>query len=178
MIKQFIFILFFISFIGNAIPCRAMVPPVYREVADKYGIDPQLLYAIALVESERSYQGMIGPWPWTLNISGKPFYFDSRQAAYDRLAIELQQHQNENIAIGPMQIYWRYNKRYFTDAWSALDPYQNIDVGAQILLFFSTQRGSMEEAVGAYYSPNKPHKAAQYQTKVRDKYQLVKRGQR
>jgi len=36
-----------------------------------------LLWAIGMVESKRNN----GPWPWTLDAAGRPYYFDSRAQA-------------------------------------------------------------------------------------------------
>ena len=120
--------------------------------------------------------GVYRPWPWTLNIREKPYYFNTREEAYKRLKHELET-GNQNVAVGLMQIYWLYNKSYFNnDPWLALDPYRNIDAGAQVLMFFYKDRGSFEEAVGAYYSPNDVNKASVYKEKVRDKLSKILAG--
>ncbi len=155
---------------------NASVPAAYRYWGDKHGIQPALLYAIALVESRHTVQGHVGPWPWTLNISGQPFYFASRKQAYTRLWTELHVHQNEQVAIGPMQVFWRYNKGYFANPWEALDPYRNIEVGALIFNAFYQQRGSIKEAIGAYHSPNKSRPARYYRKKVCTTLQEISRG--
>jgi len=144
------------------------VPIAYESAAVKMGVNPNLLYAMALVESGQTRQGRYRPWPWTLNISGKPYFFNTREAAYKRLVSELEQ-DNENIAVGPLQIYWKYNKSYFEDAWEALNPYKNIEVGARILMYFYQKTGSFEKAVGAYNSPNNQTIAEQYKVMVRSK---------
>jgi len=151
------------------------VPDAYRQIAEKNGVSAELIYSIALVESGRTTNGLYRPWPWTLNINEKPYRFKTRKEAYKTLKKEIDS-GNQAIAIGLMQIYWRYNKSYFSDPWEALDPYKNIDVGAKILTFFKNQRGTFENAVGAYYSPNDQSKAEKYKSKVRAKLALVLGG--
>ncbi|WP_020406855.1 transglycosylase SLT domain-containing protein [Hahella ganghwensis] len=159
--------LFFI--IWTLLPFKALgdqVPFLYWEAAVKHGVSPHLIYAIALTESGRPVAGKRIPWPWTLNVSERPYYFSSREAAFNKLQAELEK-GNENIAIGLMQVYWKYNHSYFSSPWEALDPKKNIDVGIQVLQFFYKNRGSYEAAVGAYYSPNKPLPAEEYKARVR-----------
>ena len=60
------------------------VPVGYRNVAEERGIPPALLYAVALTESAKKVgsPAVVRPWPWTLNIAGRGFFFDSRLAAW------------------------------------------------------------------------------------------------
>ena len=59
----------------------------WADVAHEEGIDPLMLYAIALAESGRpAEQGQIEPWPWALNVEGDPIFAASREEAARLLA--------------------------------------------------------------------------------------------
>lgn len=152
------------------------VPSVYYKTAMAKGLDPKLLFSIALVESGKKIGNIYGPWPWTLNVKGKGEYFKTREMAVRRLKHILQE-GDENVAIGPMQVFWRYNKSYFKNPEQALDPHKNIEVGAEILKFFYNKNNDLVWAIGAYYSPNNEKKAAWYRGKVMSKYQRVRVSQ-
>ena len=62
---------------------NAAVPQGYQRIGEAYGIPPELLYAVALTESEAP--GIGKPWPWTANVAGEGHYFASRQALFDAL---------------------------------------------------------------------------------------------
>ena len=42
------------------------------KVAKQRGLDPYILYAVALVESAKVSKRVAKPWPWTLNRQGRP----------------------------------------------------------------------------------------------------------
>ena len=90
----------------------------------------KVLYAVALTESGRS--GIGRPWPWTLNVGGRGYFFDSRQAAWKALMKWLRAGRR-SIDIGLMQVNWRYHKDRLGTPWQALDSYHNLRVGAAIL---------------------------------------------
>src|SRR5690606_33719340 len=50
-----------------------------------FHIPQGLLTAISLAESGRSVgeNGELVSWPWTINVNGKGFYFDTKQEAVD-----------------------------------------------------------------------------------------------
>ncbi|MCP4935007.1 MAG: hypothetical protein GY927_12565 [bacterium] len=63
------------------------VPAGYRSIATAEGIPHTLLYAMALTESGKQIEpaGGYRPWPWTLNLAGQGYFFDSRSAAWKAL---------------------------------------------------------------------------------------------
>ena len=148
-------------------------PFVYEKIAQNVNLDPDILYSIALVESGHTYNNQYGPWPWTLNIRDKAYFYSSRIEAYYALMDELD-NGNRSVAIGPMQIYWRWNSDYFESPWESLDPYKNIEVGSMVLMYFLKKKSTMIEAIGAYYSPNKKDQADKYVTRVLEKMDYLK----
>jgi hypothetical protein len=41
------------------------------QIATLRGVDPYILYAVALVESACNHRSLAKPWPWALNQAGK-----------------------------------------------------------------------------------------------------------
>ncbi|RUM93766.1 MAG: lytic transglycosylase [Thiothrix sp.] len=149
----------------------ASVPSAYRVAGNKYQIPSMLLYAIACQEATR--RGYAHPWPWTANIAGKAYYFDSRTALYGALKKVLDK-GHKNFDVGLMEINWGYNAGYFGgDLWAATDPYQNIDAGAQHLKSLKDKHGTFEVAVGIYHAGEpdtlkRRQRATNYRERVRN----------
>ena len=63
------------------------VPAGYRTIATKRGIPYTVFYAVALTESGKRVApaDVYRPWPWTLNVAGRGYFFDSRLAAWQAL---------------------------------------------------------------------------------------------
>jgi hypothetical protein len=89
---------------------------------------------VALAESGKQVLSadVFRPWPWTLNVAGQGYYFDSKQDAWQALKDWLQAGRR-SIDIGLMQVNWRYHQDKLGSPWLALDPYHNLRAGAEIL---------------------------------------------
>ena len=154
------------------------VPAGYRAVATENGIPYTLFYAVALTESgkpvgvTRHYR----PWPWTLNVAGQGYFFDSRLAAWQALTVWLEQGKR-SIDIGLMQVNWRYHRERLSTPWQALDPYFNLRVGAKILQECYFTRQDWWASVGCYHAPGDSQRAKQYRRRVVSRWQqLVNAG--
>ena len=71
----------------------------------KNAIPAHLLAAIASTESGRWHNGMglALPWPWTINVEGKGYYFDTKAQAIAKVAA-LQRQGVRSIDVGCMQV--------------------------------------------------------------------------
>jgi len=129
------------------------VPSGYQGIADQYQIPSKILYAIALQESGKKLSnGAFRPWPWTLNVEGKPKRYKTRKAAW----LVLKQYVGQGkvlIDIGLMQVNWHYHQKKLGTLWRALEPYHNMRVAADILTSEYRKRKDWLRAVGAYHSP-------------------------
>jgi len=164
--------------ICGLIPFRAgwsteTVPAGYRAVAAEHGIPSTVLYAVALTESGCS--GIGRPWPWTLNVDGRGYFFDSRQAAWQALMKWLRAGRH-SIDIGLMQVNWHYHKERLGTPWQALDPYHNLRVGAAILKTCFHTRQDWWASVGCYHAPTDPQRAEQYRHRVASRWQRIVRA--
>jgi hypothetical protein len=150
-----------------------VVPEGYRSVANEFGIPHTILYAVALTESGRPFDAKgFQPWPWTLNVAGKGYYFSSRTAAWQALRQSLDSGKT-SIDIGLMQINWRYHRSQLGSPWQALDPYHNLRVGARILNGCFQQKGDWWFGVGCYHAPNDPERADRYRRRVQSRWQRL-----
>jgi soluble lytic murein transglycosylase-like protein len=136
----------------------------YKKVAREYAVPPAVLYAIALTESGGALKGS-QPWPWTLNVAGKGYYYATREQAYQALNAYLNDGKQQ-IDVGLMQINWQCHYRKLQDPWTALDPNFNLRLGASLLAEQLHVTKNIWKAVGRYHSPGSPRRAAWYSKQV------------
>ncbi len=163
---------------SNEVSGTEAVPQGYRSIAAERGIPYTVLYAVALAESGKRISDLKSyrPWPWTLNVAGRGYFFDSRLAAWQTLK-GLLDNGDRSIDIGLMQVNWRYHSERLGSAWQALDPYHNLRVGAAILQDCYVNERDWWASVGCYHAPNNLERAAQYRRRVVARWQrLVKAG--
>jgi len=150
------------------------VPAGYRMIAAEHGIPQSVLFAVALTESGKptGQAGTLRPWPWTLNVAGRGYFFDSRQAAWQALTAYLKEGKR-SIDIGLMQVNWRYHQDQLGTPWQALDPYHNLRVGAGILQSCYVTRQDWWASVGCYHAPTDTHRADRYRRRVVSHWQRI-----
>ncbi|WP_257291840.1 transglycosylase SLT domain-containing protein [Endozoicomonas sp. ONNA1] len=127
----------------------------WETVANRHGIDPYLLYSVALAESAsgRGDKGskQISPWPWTLRTLSDAYYGLNKSDAEKKLQ-EMQKTDNDSIDVGLMQVNYRYHKDKVSNITDLLDPATNLDVGAQILsTAIKSSPNDLELGVGRYH---------------------------
>jgi hypothetical protein len=151
--------LIFISLLSVSWFCRADVPWGYESVAQNYDVPAVILYSVALQESEGP--GIGRPWPWTANVGGRGYYFNSRENLYNFLRSLLNQGKS-SFDIGLGQVNWYWNGSRFNSLWDATDPYINLHTAAAILREHYLETNSWPQAVGRYHSPGNAARAASY----------------
>ena len=119
-------------------------------VARRHGIDPVLLYALALHETQRpSGGGLVSPWPWTLESPASLRFYDSReeaQAALGTLAA-----RGRDLGIGLLQVRLEHHRHRVGDPATLLDPGVNLGVAASVLAnAIGAARGDLALGVGRY----------------------------
>lgn len=105
----------------------------WSEIADRNGLDPYLLYAVALTESARIQKHLASPWPWSIN-SRKygVLRFETREDA--RLFVKkLVKEGARSADIGLMQINLYWHGHRVSDPVQLLDPLSNLEIAAAIL---------------------------------------------
>lgn len=132
------------------------IPPAYRAIASAGGVPAEVLFVVALKESGvRLDAGRVVPWPWTLNIAGKPHRYASRVQAHAGLLAALDDGRWVDVGLG--QISWQYHTERLRDPWSALDPLFNLQIAAALLrqAYESGDGQDWWAAAGRYHSPGK-----------------------
>ena len=111
---------------------------------EKYGkefnLPYKLLTSISLVESGLKKNDKFVSWPWTLNVSGKSKFFETKEQALDYLIKNI---KKKNIDVGCMQISTKYHINEFKNLNNILDPEHNVKYAAKFLksLYKSTRDG-------------------------------------
>ena len=124
---------------------------LWAEIGRDYGIDPVLMYAIALVESGRgSAAGFYRPWPFAIGTREGGYFPPTRGEAEARL---------ESLGdltwvdIGLMQVNYGVHSHRIEQAVSLLEPRTNIVTGGAILReALDSAPEDLELAVGRYHS--------------------------
>ncbi len=139
--------------VGLIVHRAALAEVDVAQIAIREGLDPVLLYAVALAESARPVgKNRIVAWPWTIRSSRYgPKFFSSREQAEKHLQ-QLLSEGVESIDVGPMQINLKYHRDKVSDPLSLLDPVRNLAVGAKILRQALESSGDLIVAVGRYHS--------------------------
>ncbi|RUS67760.1 hypothetical protein CUZ56_00237 [Saezia sanguinis] len=145
-------------------------PPAYQIAAAYSEIPATVLYAIALQESGRSINGKHRPWPWTLNISGQGYYFDTQEAACTRLTAALKTTSAKRIDVGLGQINVGYHSHRVGKPCDLLDPYVNLTLAGQILTEQHRPGQDWLITMGKYHSPANGAAAARYRVAVQRHY--------
>jgi hypothetical protein len=124
----------------------------------KYGIPHRLFMAIGTVESGRSSpdSGTKRPYPWTICVAGKSFYFSTKSAAIAAVK-RFMARGKRNIDVGCMQVNLMHHADAFRNLEEAFTPKYNVDYAARFFLQLKNTHNSWTHAVGYYHS-----KAARY----------------
>ncbi|WP_323667392.1 lytic transglycosylase domain-containing protein [Pectobacterium versatile] len=159
---------------ASANASRQPVPDGYQRVAHLHQVPPELFYAQSLQESSRKLPHGVRPWPWSLNVQGRSYQYDSRLEAWQALQRFLKTVPHKNIDVGLGQVNWGWNGRRFANSWEAFEPYTNLNVSAQILReCYERKPGSWLRAVGCYHRPAGGAPAARYISAVQRKLAMI-----
>jgi Transglycosylase SLT domain len=138
----------------------------WSSTAAKYGLDPYVLYAVALVESAKVSDGEAHPWPWALNQQGKSSYPNTSFDALEKIRVLMRGGQR-NIDIGLMQVNLRWHGNRATSLDRLIDPVTNVDIGAQILAeSMATVPNDAALGIGRYHAWTDRVEAYRYGHKV------------
>jgi hypothetical protein len=144
-----------------AMQCRAAIRSAERAA----GIPTQLMAAIARVESGRpDAQGVIHPWPWTINVEGQGYIYNSKPEAIAAVR-GFQQRGARSIDIGCMQVNLMFHPAAFASLDEAFDPAANANYAARFLTQLYAQSRDWTRATANYHSAT-PELGDNYQRKV------------
>lgn len=124
-----------------------------------------ILQSITRVEAGKVHNGSLTPWPWTANVGGQGYYFDTKQEAVN-FALNLISRDIINFDVGCFQINLRWHSNNFVSIEDALDPVANTTYAAKFLTQLYHQKGNWSGAVSSYHSST-PELAKSYLQKVK-----------
>lgn len=119
--------------------------------ANSAAMPPDVLLALTLVETGRNRNGVFQPWPWTVNMEGKGYWFDTRAEAVD-FVTQSYATGARSFDIGCFQINHRWHGEAFTSFDQMFDPLDNATYAAKFMTSLYVEGGSWSWAAGAYHS--------------------------
>ncbi|MEY2115526.1 MULTISPECIES: transglycosylase SLT domain-containing protein [Rhodanobacter] len=144
---------------------------LWSQIGHSAGVDPLLLYSIALVESKALYpDGKVAPTPWLFRVNdrlvrGKRHDVQLAMAAASQFGSAVQD-------VGIMQVYYPMHRDAVRDPLTLLNPRTNITVAAKILRDGMRQTRDRVLGVG-YYHSHTPSRARDYGSAVLTVYQRL-----
>lgn len=158
------------ALIEGAKQCTQYFPIKERQ----YGIPVHLLAAISSIETGRYHKGlgMALPWPWTINVEGKGYFFSSKAEAIAETNRHLKMGKR-SIDIGCMQVNLKHHPTAFANLNDAFDPEKNVDYAARFLKNnYADLNNSWVRAAAAYHSRT-PSRGNPYLQKVAGAWQKI-----
>lgn len=164
-------LLLLLAVIGLMRPAYADIPPpalcrsAIAAAERSYGIPDRLMQAIGVVESGRADErGGVTAWPWTINVEGVGYVFESKQEAIAAVN-EHRARGARSIDVGCMQVNLMHHGDAFGSLEQAFDPGANSRYAAGFLQKLLAQTGSWPRAAAGYHSLT-PDIGADYGRKV------------
>ena len=145
---------------------------LWSQVGKASGVDPLLLYSVALVESKALYpDGRVAPTPWLFRVNDHLVRGDRHDVQLAMAAAS--QFGSPVQDVGIMQVYYPMHRDAVRDPLTLLDPRTNITVGAKILR--DGMRRTRDRVMGVgYYHSHTPSLARGYGTAVLTVYDRLK----
>jgi len=131
-----------------------------RAAAARHGIPARMMHAITLVETRRKVGGLVGPWPWTLNIAGQGYWYDTRAEALAHAEREVGGGRR-SLDLGCFQLNTRWHGENFNTLDEMLEPALAADYAARFLARLFAETGDWMRAAGLYHSRT-PVRARRY----------------
>ncbi len=136
-------------------------PETYSTICDDVALDAariknipaEIMLAITRTETARSVNGTNKPWPWTINIDGRGFWFDTRGEALSFVFDHFLKGAR-SFDLGCFQINYRWHGANFSSIEEMLDPVANANYAASFLSELYRETGTWQKAVGAFHSRN------------------------
>ena len=123
------------------------------QASQQAGMPQEVLLALTLVETGRSKGGKFLPWPWTVNMEGKGYWFDTRSEAV-AFVTDAYAKGARSFDVGCFQINHRWHGEAFTSFDQMFGPLDNARYAAKFMGELFAERPSWEWAAGAYHSRN------------------------
>lgn len=121
------------------------------KAAQQFDIPTDVMLAITRVETGRSTDTGLEPWPWTVNMEGKGLWFKSKDTAMSYVFKAFKEGKR-SFDVGCFQVNYRWHAKAFSSIDDMFDPKLNSEYAAKFLNKLFREHGSWTKAVGAYHS--------------------------
>ena len=139
------------------LPPHSTCAPYVQQHETKHAIPKGLLHAISKAESGiKDIKGRLVPWPWTINVQGKGYFYPSKQAAITAVQT-LQGRGIKSIDVGCMQVNLYYHPKAFKTLEEAFEPSKNVAYAAHFLTSLKKDHNCWYRAMAHYHSANPVH---------------------
>ncbi len=115
------------------------------------GIPADVLYTITLTETGRARGGKLRPWPWTVNMEGAGFWFDTRAEALAYVQEKFDAGAR-SFDVGCFQINYKWHSQNFESIEEMFDPMANARYAARFLSELYSENPDWTIAAGKYHS--------------------------
>lgn len=140
----------------------------------KMGTPKDVMLAISLTETGKRIGTHVQPWPWTVNMEGKGFWFKTRKEALDFVRKRFSQGAR-SFDVGCFQINYKWHHQHFRSIEDMFDPVINATYAAKFLNTLFAEKGTWSAAAGAYHSRT-PKFATRYSARF-DRYRARLAGE-
>jgi hypothetical protein len=124
--------------------------------ADRHGVPRAVMRALTRTETGRTRERALQPWPWTVNMEGAGYWFDTRAEALAFAEAE-QARGARSFDIGCFQVNHRWHGQHFPSVDAMFDPVTNADYAARFLRELFEETGTWDRAAGFYHSRTPEH---------------------
>lgn len=135
-----------------------------RVASHETGVPFNVLLAITRVETGRTIDGTVAPWPWAINHAGSSDWF-SNKADLLETALALIARGERLFDVGCFQLNYRWHGAEFASLDQMISPKENALYAARFLSSLYSEFGDWTEAAGAYHS-----RTEEFATKYKAKF--------
>ena len=148
---------------ADEVPISSICDAVSAAASRAQNMPSDALYAISLTETGRTRNGAFRPWPWTVNMEGRGFWFDTREEAY-AYVMERYNAGARSFDVGCFQLNYKWHGMNFESIEAMFDPMTNATYAAKMLSGLYDEFGDWTKAAGAYHSRTETY-ASRYRTR-------------
>lgn len=152
----------------NAMAVANICESAAQIASQESGVPLDVLRSISLTETGRNSNGMLHPWPWTVNMEGLGKWFKTVGEAQHYVDLHFSDGAR-SFDVGCFQINYRWHGEYFASIEDMFDPTTNARYAARFLNELYLEMGSWSRAAGAYHS-----RSPKFATKYRARFDRIR----